>query len=78
MPAAMPTLLDDASADIDERLADEVEASFSTRESAAFVNGGGTNKPKGLQSYGMIEDASHAWDRISFTPLRRVLILRTA
>jgi HK97 family phage major capsid protein len=66
MPAATQTLLDDAYADIDEWLADEVEASFSVQESAAFVNGTGTNQPKGFLKYDMIADASHAWDKIGF------------
>ena len=64
MPAATQTLLDDAYADVDEWLADEVEASFSAQESAAFVTGDGSNKPKGFLSYDMIADASHAWDKI--------------
>ena len=67
MPAATQTLLDDAYADIDEWLADEVEQSFSAQESAAFVTGDGSNKPKGFLSYDMIADASHAWDKIGFT-----------
>ena len=67
MPAATQTLLDDAYADIDEWLADEVEQSFSTQESAAFVTGDGTNNPKGFLSYDMIAEASHAWDKIGFT-----------
>ncbi|HOZ25970.1 MAG TPA: phage major capsid protein [Hyphomonadaceae bacterium] len=66
MPAATQTLLDDAYADVDEWLADEVEASFSAQESAAFVTGDGSNKPKGFLSYDMIADASHAWDKIGF------------
>ncbi len=66
MPAATQTLLDDAYADVDEWLADEVEASFSTQESTAFVTGDGSNKPKGFLSYDMIADASHAWDKIGF------------
>lgn len=66
MPAATQTLLDDAYADVDEWLADEVEASFSAQESAAFVSGDGNNKPKGFLSYNMIADASHAWDKIGF------------
>jgi HK97 family phage major capsid protein len=66
MPAATQTLLDDAYADVDEWLADEVEASFSAQESTAFVTGDGSNKPKGLLSYDMIADASHAWDKIGF------------
>lgn len=66
MPAATQTLLDDAYADVDEWLADEVEASFSAQESTAFVTGDGTNKPKGFLSYDMIADASHAWGKIGF------------
>jgi HK97 family phage major capsid protein len=66
MPAATQTLLDDAYADVDDWLADEVEASFSAQESAAFVTGDGSNKPKGFLSYTMIADASHAWDKIGF------------
>jgi HK97 family phage major capsid protein len=66
MPAATQTLLDDAYADVDEWLADEVDASFAAQESTAFVTGNGTNKPKGFLSYDMIADASHAWDKIGF------------
>ena len=66
MPAATQTLLDDADADIDEWLADECEASFAAQESAAFVSGDGTNKPKGFLDYEMVADASHAWDKIGF------------
>jgi HK97 family phage major capsid protein len=66
MPAATQTLLDDAYADIDEWLADEVEASFAAQESAAFVTGNGANKPRGFLDYDMIADASHAWDKIGF------------
>ncbi len=66
MPAATQTLLDDAYADIDEWLADEVEASFSAQESAAFVTGNGSGRPKGFLSYEMIAEGSYAWDKIGF------------
>lgn len=66
MPAATQTLLDDAYADVDEWLADEVEASFSAQESTAFVTGDGSAKPKGFLSYDMIADASHALNKIGF------------
>ncbi len=66
MPAATQTLLDDAYADIDEWLADEVEASFSAQESAAFVNGDGVGRPKGFLDQEMIADASHAWGKIGY------------
>ncbi|MFC7290891.1 phage major capsid protein [Hirschia litorea] len=64
MPAATQTLLDDAYADIDEWLADEVETAFSAQESAAFITGDGVNKPKGFLSYSIEDNASHAWGKI--------------
>ena len=66
MPAATQTLLDDAYADIDEWLAEEVETAFSAQESDAFVNGDGANKPKGFLRYTAVADAAHAWDKIGY------------
>jgi HK97 family phage major capsid protein len=66
MPAATQTLLDDAYADIDEWLADEVETSFAAQESAAFVSGNGTNRPKGFLSYDKVQDGNHAWGKIGY------------
>ena len=51
MPAATPTLLDDAAVNIDEWIASEVELAFATQEGTAFVTGDGVNKPKGFLSY---------------------------
>ena len=64
MPAATQTLLDDAYADIDAWLADEVDTAFSLQESAAFVSGDGNGKPKGFLSYTMVDETSHSWGRI--------------
>ncbi len=64
MPAATQTLLEDAYADVDEWLADEVEAAFAAQESAAFITGSGAAKPKGLLDYTIVADASHAWGQI--------------
>jgi HK97 family phage major capsid protein len=64
MPAATQTLLEDSFADIDEWLADEVEAAFSAQESAAFVTGDGVGKPKGLLDYTITPEASHQWGQI--------------
>ncbi|MEM9226130.1 MAG: phage major capsid protein [Pseudomonadota bacterium] len=64
MPAATQTLLEDAYADIDEWLADEVEAAFSVQESTAFVTGDGVGKPKGFLDYQIVADAGHAWGQI--------------
>ena len=64
MPAATQTLLEDSYADIDEWLADEVEAAFSAQESAAFVAGDGAGKPRGFLDYTIADDASHQWGEI--------------
>lgn len=64
MPAATQTLLEDSYADVDEWLADEVEAAFSIQESAAFVTGDGSAKPKGFLDYTIVAEASHAWGQI--------------
>ena len=68
MPAATQSLLEDTFADVDAWLADEVEASFSAQESAAFVNGDGNGKPKGFLNYTIVDEASHAWGQIGFVP----------
>lgn len=64
MPAATQALLEDSFADVDVWLADEVEASFSAQESAAFVSGDGVGKPKGFLDYPIVADASHTWGQI--------------
>ncbi|WP_300379326.1 phage major capsid protein [Henriciella sp.] len=68
MPAATQTLLEDSYADVDEWLADEVEAAFSIQESAAFVSGDGAGKPKGFLSHDVVAEASHEWGKIGSVP----------
>ncbi len=68
MPAATQTLLEDSYADVDEWLADEVEAAFSVQESAAFVAGDGVAKPKGFLDYTIVDDAVQAWGEIGSIP----------
>lgn len=66
MPAATQTLLDDAAVNIEEWLANEVQITFAEQEGAAFVNGDGVAKPRGLLSYTMVADASWATNKIGF------------
>ncbi|MFN3910780.1 phage major capsid protein [Hyphomonas sp.] len=68
MPAATQTLLEDAYADIDAWLADEVESAFAAQESAAFVTGNGTAKPKGFLNYDIVAESSHVWGKVGFVP----------
>jgi len=66
MPAATQTLLDDAQVDIETWLAGEVQTVFAEQESAAFVNGDGSSKPKGFLSYTNVADGSWAWGKIGY------------
>ena len=66
MPAATQTLLDDGVADVDQWLADEVRDVFAAQETAAFVSGDGTNKPKGILGYTNVDDASHTWGNVGY------------
>ncbi|NML07909.1 phage major capsid protein [Sphingomonas sp. G-3-2-10] len=47
-PAASQAMLDDASFDVEEWLSGEIAHEFAAAEGSAFVNGNGTNKPKGF------------------------------
>jgi HK97 family phage major capsid protein len=66
MPAATPALLEDAAVNLDEWIAAEVEQAFAEQEGAAFVNGDGTNKPKGFLQYTKVAEASWTWSNIGF------------
>ncbi len=66
-PAATQRLLDDARVDIAAWLADEVSITFSEMEGAAFYNGDGVNKPRGIASYSMVANASYAWGKVGYT-----------
>ncbi len=47
-PSATQAMLDDANFDVEEWLAGEIAAEFAKAEGAAFVNGNGTNRPRGF------------------------------
>lgn len=66
MPAATPTLLEDAAVDIDAWIAAEVETAFAEQESAAFVNGDGVNKPRGFLDYTAVAEASWSWGNLGY------------
>ncbi|MDC7683680.1 phage major capsid protein [Asticcacaulis sp. BYS171W] len=63
-PAATQALLDDSFINLDEWLASEIEDSFAAQETEAFVNGNGTNKPKGFLNYTTAANASATWGQI--------------
>ena len=66
MPAATSAFLDDAAVDVGQWIADEVNAAFAEQETAAFVTGNGTNKPKGFLAEPQVAEASWAWDSLGY------------
>lgn len=66
MPAATSAFLDDAAVDVGQWIADEVNAAFAEQETAAFVSGNGTNKPKGFLAETQVAEASWAWGEIGY------------
>jgi HK97 family phage major capsid protein len=66
MPGATQTSLDDARIDLASWLADEVSIEFAEQEGAAFANGDGINKPRGILAYDKVANASYVWGKIGF------------
>jgi HK97 family phage major capsid protein len=66
MPAATAQFLDDAAVDVGQWIADEVNAAFAQQEGTAFVNGNGTNKPKGFLAETTVAEASWAWGKLGY------------
>lgn len=63
---ATQRLLDDSSFDISGWLEGNITDKFARSEGAAFINGDGVNKPRGLLSYDMIANASWEWGKFGF------------
>ncbi len=66
MPAATPSLLEDAAVNVDEWIAEEVRDAFAQQEGTAFVTGNGTNRPRGFTDYPKVANASWTWGNIGF------------
>ncbi len=66
MPAATSNLLDDSAVNIDEWIAEEVQAAFAEQETAAFVSGDGVNKPRGFLDYTSVAESSWSWGNIGY------------
>ncbi|MDR3373171.1 MAG: phage major capsid protein [Ancalomicrobiaceae bacterium] len=66
MPSATQALLDDSVVDIETWLAGEIDTLFAEQEGAAFVNGDGTNKPKGFLAYTTVSDDSWSWGNLGY------------
>jgi HK97 family phage major capsid protein len=69
-PAATQAMLDDAAFDLEGWLAQEIASEFARAEGAAFVNGDGTNKPKGFLAAPMSvqADGVRAFGTLQYLP----------
>jgi HK97 family phage major capsid protein len=65
-PASTQGALDDSAFDVEKWLADEVSIAFAEAEGAAFVNGSGVKKPRGILQYDTVANASYAWGSLGY------------
>lgn len=76
-PAATQQMLDDAAINLEQWIANEVEAEFSYQEGLAFVAGDGVNKPRGFLTYaeGASGAAVHPWGAIPTTTVASATVI---
>ena len=66
LPKASQRLLDDSAFDVEGWLAGRIADKFSRSEAAAFVNGDGTDKPRGFLNHASVADASWTWGNLGY------------
>jgi HK97 family phage major capsid protein len=69
-PSASQAMLDDAHFDVEQWLASEIATEFAKAEGSAFVNGNGTNRPKGFltATVSSANDASRTFGQLQYVP----------
>ena len=68
MPKASQRLLDDSAFDVEGWLAGKIATRFIRAESAAFINGDGVDKPKGILLPAKVANASWTWGSLGYVP----------
>jgi HK97 family phage major capsid protein len=68
MPKASQRLLDDSAFDVEGWLAEKIATRFIRAEAAAFINGDGVDKPKGILLPPKVADATWTWGNIGYVP----------
>lgn len=66
MPRVSQRLLDDSAFDIEGWLAGRIADKFARAEAAAFINGDGNDKPKGILAETAVKDASWTWGKLGY------------
>ena len=68
MPKVSQRLLDDSAFDVEGWLAGKIATRFIRAEAAAFINGDGVDKPKGILLPAKVANASWAWGSLGYVP----------
>jgi HK97 family phage major capsid protein len=68
MPKASQRLLDDSAFDVEGWLAGKIATRFIRAEAAAFINGDGIDKPKGIMLPAKVANASWTWGSLGYVP----------
>ncbi|MGC3936926.1 phage major capsid protein [Roseobacter sp. EG26] len=68
LPKASQRLLDDSAFDIENWLAGRIADKFARAEASAFVNGDGTDKPRGFLNHAMVDNDVWAWGNLGYVP----------
>ncbi len=68
MPKASQRLLDDSAFDVEGWLAEKIATRFIRAEAAAFINGDGVDKPKGILLPAKVANASWTWGSLGYIP----------
>ncbi|MDO5647981.1 phage major capsid protein [Paracoccus sp. (in: a-proteobacteria)] len=71
MPKASQRLLDDAAFDVESWLAERIADRFARAEAAAFINGDGTDKPRGILKYPVAPAATATNAQVGFVKTGR-------
>ncbi len=68
MPKASQRLLDNSAFDVEGWLAGKIASRFIRAESAAFINGDGIDKPKGILLPPKVANGTWTWGNIGYVP----------
>lgn len=68
MPKVSQRLLDDSAFDVDAWLAGRIAEKFARAEATAFINGDGSDKPRGFLNHTIVEDSTWSWGNLGYVP----------
>ncbi|MEM9550013.1 MAG: phage major capsid protein [Pseudomonadota bacterium] len=68
LPKASQRLLDDSAFDIEGWLAARIADKFARAEAAAFINGDGIDKPRGILNHTAVDNDVWAWGNLGYVP----------